>query len=68
MRRELPKLQGSHPGHRAIGQRLFEPSADASAFETVKAHRDFGEVNILVNNAGTAIRKQDRQILSEGAD
>lgn len=38
------------------------------AAETVKAHPDFGRVHVLVNNAGSAIRRQDRQLLWEDDD
>lgn len=38
------------------------------AVETVKNHPDFGRVHVLVNNAGSAIRKMDRQLLWEDDD
>jgi NAD(P)-dependent dehydrogenase (short-subunit alcohol dehydrogenase family) len=38
------------------------------AAKAVAAHRDFGKVNILVNNAGGAIRRIERQILWDDAD
>jgi NAD(P)-dependent dehydrogenase (short-subunit alcohol dehydrogenase family) len=38
------------------------------AAKQVGEHRDFGRVNILVNNAGSAIRRIERQILWDDAD
>jgi 3-oxoacyl-[acyl-carrier protein] reductase len=39
-----------------------------AAAQAVAAHKDFGKVNILVNNAGSAIRRMERQILWDDAD
>ena len=38
------------------------------AVETVRNHAGFGQVHVLVNNAGSAIRKIDRQILWDDED
>lgn len=43
-----------------------EPVREAA--KAVAAHKDFGKVNILVNNAGGAIRRIERQILWDDAD
>lgn len=39
-----------------------------AAAEKVRDHEDFGQVNILVSNAGSAIRRQDRQIVWDDDD
>jgi 3-oxoacyl-[acyl-carrier protein] reductase len=39
-----------------------------AAAKEVAAHKDFGKINILVNNAGSAIRRVERQILWDDKD
>jgi len=39
-----------------------------AAAAAVAGHKDFGKINILVNNAGSAIRRMERQILWDDKD
>jgi 3-oxoacyl-[acyl-carrier protein] reductase len=47
----------------AIATDVTSGEAMKAAAKQVAEHKDFGKVNILVNNAGSAIRRMDRQIL-----
>lgn len=47
---------------------VTDAKAVKDAVATVGSHPDFGRVHVLVNNAGTAIRRQDRQLLWEDDD
>ena len=52
----------------AIPTDISKTESVREAAKAVAAHRDFGKVNILVNNAGGAIRRIERQILWDDAD
>lgn len=47
---------------------ITSPEDVNRAVETVKSHPGFGRVHVLVNNAGSAIRRTDRQLLWEDDD
>ncbi|TCL65218.1 SDR family oxidoreductase [Rhizobium sp. BK251] len=51
-----------------IATDITEAGAVRQAVDTVRNHPDFGRVHVLVNNAGSAIRRQDRQLLWEDDD
>ena len=52
----------------AIPTDISKTESVREAAKAVGGHRDFGTVNILVNNAGSAIRRIERQILWDDAD
>lgn len=52
----------------AIPCDITDAASVKRAVEVVRAHPDFGRVHVLVNNAGSAIRRQDRQLLWEDDD
>ncbi|MFO0986953.1 MAG: SDR family oxidoreductase [Alphaproteobacteria bacterium] len=52
----------------AIPTDISKTESVRAAAKAVGAHKDFGTVNILVNNAGSAIRRIERQILWDDAD
>ncbi len=52
----------------AIPTDMTKGASVRAAAEQVAGHKDFGRVNILVSNAGSAIRRTDRQIIWDDAD
>ena len=52
----------------AIATDITSTDSVRAAAKEVAAHKDFGKINILVNNAGSAIRRIERQILWDDSD
>ncbi len=52
----------------AIPTDMTSGASVRAAAKQVAEHKDFGRVNILVSNAGSAIRRADRQIVWDDAD
>lgn len=52
----------------ALATDITSTDSVRAAAAAVAAHKDFGKINILVNNAGSAIRRMERQIMWDDAD